>query len=88
HGEISALHRLCSDEVWHFYEGDPIELTTIDAVAGVALTQVLGEDIEAGQVRQAVLPAGCWFGGRLGEDGRSAGYALLGCTVAPGFEYQ
>jgi predicted cupin superfamily sugar epimerase len=81
-GVFSALHRLRSDEIYHFYLGDPIELVTI-ALSG-ALTRVsLGADILSGDVLQYAVPAGTWQGSMLKEGGQ---FALLGCTVAPGFD--
>jgi uncharacterized protein len=80
-GEVSAWHRVRSDEAWHFYEGDPLELTWIDAAKKEVIVRVLGPASE-GSSPVAVVPAGCWQTARpLGA------YALAGCTVAPGFEY-
>ena len=68
----SEWHRVMSDEVWHFYEGDALELATREEVV------VLDADH-----RVHVIPAGAWQSARpLGE------YALVGCTVAPGFEWE
>lgn len=79
----SRLHRLRSDEVWHFYLGDPVELVQLPPVGdGRILT--LGQDLLNGQVCQSLVPAGTWQGARLVQDGQ---WALLGCTVAPGFEF-
>jgi len=82
--EFSALHRLRSDEVWHFYVGSPLVVYVIDE-GGRYSEILLGSDAEAGEVLQAVVKAGCWFGARV-RDGR--GFALVGCTVAPGFEFE
>ncbi len=80
-GQHSRWHRVRSDEVWHFYEGDPIELLLADP--GVTATQAatLGP---IGQGEPAhVVPANAWQAARpLGR------YALVGCTVAPGFEFE
>lgn len=80
---VSAMHRLASDEVFHFYAGDPVEQLRLfpDGRAGVT---ILGGDLAAGMAPQSVVPAGVWQGARLIPGGR---YALLGCTVAPGFDY-
>lgn len=79
-GEFSALHRLAADEVWHFYRGVPVTLHLI-APDGAASHVELGD-----RQFQAVVPAGCWFGATLDEAGpRDARFALVGCTVAPGF---
>ncbi len=81
--EFSALHRLHSDEVWHFYVGSSLVVSVIDA-DGCYSEILLGSDPEAGEVLQAVVKAGCWFGSRV-KDGH--GFALVGCTVAPGFDF-
>ncbi|MGA7401035.1 MAG: cupin domain-containing protein [Candidatus Sulfotelmatobacter sp.] len=82
--ELSALHRLRSDEVWHFYVGSPLVVHVIGR-DGDYSEILLGDDAEAGEVLQAVVKAGCWFGSRV-KDGR--GFALVGCTVAPGFDFE
>ena len=85
-GQRSRLHRIKSDEVWHFYAGDPLTVVEIDA-AGVLKTTRLGSDLGAGAVYQHVVPAGAWFGATLADGGGAAGFALVGCTVAPGFDF-
>jgi predicted cupin superfamily sugar epimerase len=85
-GDIAPLHRLRSDEMWHFYQGDPLELYVIEPT-GAAQVYTLGADIEAGQTHQVVVEAGCWFGARLKPGAETQGYALVGCTVSPGFDY-
>lgn len=80
---FSALHRLASDEVFHFYAGDAVEqLRLFPKGAGNVVN--IGNDLAAGQRPQTVVPRGVWQGARLAAGGR---YALLGCTVAPGFDY-
>lgn len=79
----SALHRLQSDEVFHFYLGDPIRMLQLDP-DGTGRTIVLGQDVVHGQQVQVVAPRGVWQGSRLEPSGA---FALLGCTVAPGFDY-
>jgi len=74
-GEISALHRIKSDELWHFYGGNSL---TIHSIAGRYSTIELSADNP-----QAVVPAGNWFGATV-----ETGYALVGCTVAPGFDFR
>jgi len=83
--QVSTLHRLRCDEVWHFYVGAPLELVEITAGGRLAVTR-LGPDVTAGQLPQAVVPAGRWFGARLAEP-RPDAFALAGCTVAPGFDF-
>ena len=84
-GTFSALHRVSSDEVWHFYDGDTLELTTINS-EGILERTVLGRDLVAGDRPQYVVPAGVWQGAR--PAGSAAGYTLVGCTVAPGFDFE
>ena len=79
-GERSALHRIKSDEVWHHYAGDAVTLWVLDA-PGTARQLRLGGDGEP----QLTIPAGAWYGARVAGGG--AGYALMGGTVAPGFEF-
>ncbi len=81
---FSAMHRLRGDEIFHFYLGDPVELLQINA-NGAGEVIVLGPDIVAGMRPQHVVPGGAWQGSRLRAGGK---YALLGTTVAPGFDYQ
>ncbi|MFF0200937.1 cupin domain-containing protein [Streptomyces sp. NPDC005017] len=83
-GDYSALHRLKSDEVWHFYLGDPLELLLLAPDGGTA-TQVLGPDLRRGQRPQLTVPAGTWMGGRVAEGGT---WTFFGCTTTPGFTYE
>ena len=80
--DFSALHRLKSDEIFHFYLGDPGEMIQISE-SGDRKTIVLGPDVLNGQQVQVVVPADTWQGTRLVEGGK---YALLGTTVFPGFD--
>jgi hypothetical protein len=80
---FSALHRLASDEIFHFYAGDPVEQLRLFP-DGRGEVVVIGADIPSGMCPQTVVPRGVWQGARLRAGGR---YALLGCTVAPGFDY-
>jgi predicted cupin superfamily sugar epimerase len=77
----SLFHRLPSDEVWHFYGGDPIRLVLLYP-RGEVREIWLGADHASGQRVQVVVPAGVWQAGELAADGT---YALFGCTMAPGF---
>jgi len=63
--DFSALHRLRSDEAWHFYAGDPVEHMQLDPRDGAVRMTRLGSDILAGQVPQLVVPAGVWQGARI-----------------------
>ena len=80
----STLHRIKSDELWHFHCGTTVVLHIIDRKGRYSRVR-LGGKTGMGDVLQAVVPAGCWFGARL-ECPRS--YALVGCTVAPGFDFR
>src|SRR5262245_8465525 len=80
-GEPSALHRLASDELWHFHAGNAIRVHMIDD-RGAYETLRLGLDAESAV--QGVVPAGRWFGAEGVEGGA---FALVGCTVAPGFDF-
>lgn len=82
-GARSRLHRIKSDEVWHFYLGGPLTLVQLFP-SGRVETVVMGHDVAAGQRVQHVVPAGCWFGARP-EDGSA--YSFVGCTVSPGFDF-
>lgn len=82
-GTFSELHRVSSDEIFHFYLGDPVEMLELFP-DGSGRRSVLGSDIPGGQRPQHVVPAGVWQGTRL-IDGGSV--ALMGTTVAPGFSY-
>jgi predicted cupin superfamily sugar epimerase len=83
-GQFSALHRIASDELWHFYEGNTLHVYEIDA-KGQLITHVLGKDLEKGESFQCVVKAGSWFGSRCEVPG---GFSLVGCTVAPGFDFE
>jgi len=78
---FSDMHRLPTDELWHFYLGDPIELLLLSP-DGTDELIVLGHDVLAGQRVQAVVPAGTWMGARLRPGGD---YGVYGNTMAPGF---
>jgi predicted cupin superfamily sugar epimerase len=80
---FSAMHRLQSDEIFHFYLGDPVEMLQLSP-DGTGKTVVLGSNLLAGMQPQVIVPRGIWQGSRLVAGGK---FALLGCTVAPGFEF-
>ncbi|MGA7109540.1 MAG: cupin domain-containing protein [Terracidiphilus sp.] len=82
-GSFSEMHVLESDEIFHFYYGDPVEMLQLHP-NGVSAILTLGQDLAAGQHVQVIVPAGVWQGTRLIGDGK---VALLGCTVTPGFNY-
>ncbi|HVH43806.1 MAG TPA: cupin domain-containing protein [Labilithrix sp.] len=80
-GAFSALHRVASDEVWHHYDGDPVELHVLEG--RVHQTFILGRDLARGQRPQHVVPAGAW----QAAVSVGAKWSLCGCTVAPGFDF-
>jgi uncharacterized protein len=80
---FSALHRVASTEIFHFYLGDPVRMLQLHP-DGSTSAHVIGVDILAGQRPQVVAPRGVWQGTRLVPGGR---FALLGCTVSPGFDF-
>jgi predicted cupin superfamily sugar epimerase len=82
-GTFSEMHVLASDEIFHFYLGDPVEMLQL-LPDGSSAVFTLGPDLAAGQHVQLVVPAGVWQGTRLIGDGK---VALLGCTVTPGFDF-
>ena len=79
---FSAFHRVRADEIWHHYDGAPLELHTIDE-AGDYTLQLLGRNYAEGQRPQIVIPAGVWQAARP----RGSQPAFCGCTVAPGFDF-
>ncbi len=82
-GTFSEMHRLRSDEVFHHYLGDAVEMLQLRE-GGAGERVVIGKNLEAGERVQMVVRRGVWQGSRLVEGG---GWALLGCTVSPGFDY-
>jgi predicted cupin superfamily sugar epimerase len=83
-GDFSALHRIRQDEIWHFYDGSRLVVHVIRPDASTEQL-LLGRDLAKGERPMAVVPAGSWFGAQVAKDD---GYALLGCTVAPGFDFE
>lgn len=81
---FSALHKVASDEVFHFYAGDPAEMIQIDE-EGNLTRHILGSDIANGQSPQVIVRKGVWQGLKLKKGGK---WALMGTTVAPGFEFE
>jgi predicted cupin superfamily sugar epimerase len=82
-GVFSAFHRIQADECWHFYEGSPLTIYVINEAGELSKIR-LGRNITDGQVFQAIVPAGCWF---ASIPDQSEGFSLVGCTVAPGFDF-
>jgi predicted cupin superfamily sugar epimerase len=83
-GDVSVFHRLRSDEMWHFYDGHALLIHVLDEREGHSLIK-LGRALEEGEALQALVPAGRWFGAELAESDQ---WALVGCTVSPGFDFK
>jgi len=81
--QSSVLHRLKSDELWHFYAGQPLTIHVFKP-DGRYQPLALGPRPEQGDQFQAVVRAGAWFGAERAD---AKGYSLVGCTVAPGFDF-
>ena len=82
-GQFSAFHRIASDEVWHFYFGDPLLVYEITH-GGRMVEHRLGQDPKSGESFQTVVKAGSWF---ASVPAPGSEYSLVGCTVAPGFDF-
>ncbi|MCP4346178.1 MAG: cupin domain-containing protein [Desulfobacterales bacterium] len=81
--QVSHLHRIKSDELWHFYSGSPLTVHIIDQNGEYSQIK-LGCDFDKGEVCQAVVKAGVWFGASVDTPDS---YSLVGCTVSPGFDF-
>lgn len=82
-GAVSQMHRIASDEIWHFYLGGALELVQLSP-EGILDRVILGQKVMAGERVQHVVPAGYWFAAR---PHRKNSYSFVGCTVAPGFDF-
>lgn len=82
-GEASHWHRVDAGEIWHFYAGTPLVLSVSETDVGPAEDYVLGPDFAAGQRPQIVVPEGWWQAADAPD-----GWALVGCTVSPGFQFE
>jgi predicted cupin superfamily sugar epimerase len=84
-GDFSAFHRIRSDETWHYYTGNsPLIVHILEPEGGYRQIK-LGSKPETGAVFQDTVPAGAWF---ASEPADAEGYALVGCTVSPGFDFR
>ena len=83
-GQTSALHRIKSDEIWYFHDGQTLEIIELDTEGNEQITR-LGKDILNAEVLQHVVPANTWFGARLAADSE---FCLVGCQVSPGFDFK
>jgi len=81
--EYAAFHAIQQDEGWHFYEGSSLTIHIIDPQGEYSAVK-LGRDLEHGESFQAVVRAGCWFAAAVNNP---EAYSLVGCTVAPGFDF-
>ena len=82
-GNFSAFHRIQSDEIWHFYDGDRLEIFEIDENSNLIKTD-LGRDFSKNETFQYCVKAGRWFASRVHNSGK---FSFVGCSVAPGFEF-
>lgn len=85
-GDVSRFHRLNADEMWYFHAGSPVCIVTIDS-DGKRIDHHLGLDIQAGQFPQILVPRGTIFGAYVMDENPNA-FALVGCMVTPGFDFQ
>ncbi|MBW1297604.1 cupin domain-containing protein [Aquimarina litoralis] len=81
---FSAFHRIKQDEMWHFYGGSSLYVHIIDA-EGKYTRNTVGMNLDEGEVPQLVVPANCWFASSVKEENA---YSFVGCTVAPGFDFE
>ena len=81
---FSAFHRIDQDEIWHFYDGASIKLHTISET-GKHSEFIIGRDFAKGEMPQLVVPGGHWFAAEVMAQNS---YALVGCTVSPGFSFE
>jgi predicted cupin superfamily sugar epimerase len=82
-GNFSAFHKISSDEMWHFYAGQALEILELKSWGELLCTR-LGPDILRGDVHQYVVQANTWFASRVAD---GSAFSLVGCTVAPGFDF-
>ena len=85
--DFSAFHKIKSDECWHFYLGASFEIIEITP-AGKLIKTALGNNIAGGEIPQYIVKAGHWFGSRLLKPTDNKQFGLVGCTVAPGFDFK
>ena len=81
---FSAFHKINQDEIWHFYEGAAVKIHQI-APDGAYTSIIVGNDLAKGETFQHVVPAGYWFAATVEKENS---YSLVGCTVAPGFDFK
>lgn len=81
---FSAFHKINQDEIWHFYDGSPIELHILSE-DGNHSKVIIGNNFSKEHIPQYVVPGGCWFAAKVMDN---EAYALVGCTVSPGFDFK
>ncbi|GBD88227.1 hypothetical protein BMS3Abin03_02162 [bacterium BMS3Abin03] len=81
--QFSSFHKLKSDEQWHFYDGSPVIIYSINET-GILETIKLGNNLADGEMFQTVIKRNTWFAAEIADKNS---FALIGCTVAPGFEF-
>jgi predicted cupin superfamily sugar epimerase len=82
-GNFSAFHKIRQDEMWHFYDGTAMNLHMISS-EGNYTTVKIGNNLAEGEIPQFTVQGGCWFASEVAADD---GFSLMGCTVAPGFDF-
>lgn len=82
--DVSKLHRIQSDEIWYFHNGSPVKIVCLSETNGY-YEFILGNDLSKGQLPQAIVKYGEWFGAYVLEENS---YSLVGCNVAPGFDFE
>lgn len=83
-GQFSAFHRLKSDEIWNFYSGSSLSIFQIQKDGNLEIIK-MGNDFQNGEVFQAVVKEGSWFGAEVTE---KDSYSLAGCIMSPGFDFK
>ncbi|MBT8263299.1 MAG: cupin domain-containing protein [Bacteroidia bacterium] len=83
-GDFSAFHKIHQDEMWHYYKGAAMNLHLI-APDGKYTLKKIGNDLTTGEVPQHTVPGGYWFASEVSEENS---FSLMGCTVAPGFDFK
>jgi uncharacterized protein len=83
-GNFSAFHRIKSDELWSYHYGDALAVHIIDPDGNYSILKI-GSDVENGEQLQGIVPAGSWFASEVLDGGN---YSLVGCVVAPGFDFE
>lgn len=81
--KFSAFHKINQDEMWHFYKGTSLKLHTISADGHYSFV-IIGNDLEKGELPQHTVKGGDWFAAEVIDPNS---YTLVGCTVAPGFDF-